>query len=1333
MVRVLEREKEEASDGGSRPADRGAAVVARRRRPLLAAGLSALAAVLSLTTLFAVPVPALAQTTLVSQRAGTNTSATGKPAITGTARVGQVLTAGLGTITDADGLPATAFPMDYSVQWIRVDGATETDIAGAASATYTLTGADYAKKVGVRVSFVDSAGRLENRVSDAYPSGTDIVVAAHDVCGRTMQVRDAIVAKVADASHCSEVTVAHLAEIRKGLILSNSNITSLAVGDFAGLNRLGWLALRHNALTSLPEGIFAGLTRVDSIDLASNRLTSLPAGVFAGLTNLHGLALGDNRLTSLPAGVFAGLTKLCSLGLSRNALTSLPAGIFADQRCLGSLSLNDNALTSLPGGIFAGLAQLWALDLSNNALTSLPDGVFENLTRLCLLRVHGNPGSADFTPPANAGEDRTVSPGAVVTLDGSETRDTGPWKDLLASWEWVQVDAAGERLRPATVTLEGADGPMPSFTAPAAGTLHFRLTVTGRGFGPFTASDTVTVTVGADTARTARFTAPITAQVARAVKWHDGTAGFDLHLTFSHEPAEFSYRTMRDGLFDVEGGRIVKARRLVHGRNSRWTLSIIPDGPGDVTLAARVTTDCATDHAVCDAHGRKFAGGLSVTIPGPVVSAQVTHAPEAHNGTAGFNLHLTFSHEPAEFSYRTVRDGLFDVEGGHIAKARRLERGRNSGWELSIIPDGPGEVTLAARVTTDCAADHAVCDAHGRKFAGGLSVTIPGPVVSVADARVAEAEGARLDFVVSLRPVRDVTTTVAYATSDGTTVAGADYTAASGTLTFARGETEKTVSVMVLDDAHDEGEETLTLTLSSPSGARIGDGTATGTIRNDDPLQRAWLSRFGRTVGTHVVDAVGARLRGSPGQGAHLTVGGARLPLGRGAADPPGAPGLPATTGAVADGAHTGLPRGPKWYPWLDGPNSDLRLGQSRALRMPDVRQLLLESSFRLNLNAAGAATPRLTAWGGVAGTTFDGRDGTLTVEGDVLTGTVGVDGGWDQWLVGVAAAHSQGEGGSAMPGLAERGTGELESTLTSVHPYLRYAVTDRLDVWGLLGYGWGEAELDLATGETFETDTQFRMGAFGGRGILLAAADNGGVQLATRTDALLTRTSSDAATGLAATNADVHRWRVILEGSRGVTWEDGRSLTPTVEVGLRHDWGNAETGFGLELGGRVRYADPALGLTIEGALRVLLAHEDSAYQEWGASGTVRLAPGPAGRGLSVTLAPTWGAATGGVEGLWSRQTTAGLAPATRSTPTGRLAADVGYGLPAPFGSGLLTPYAGTVLAASETRTYRVGARLQMSGHGATGVRLSLEGQRQEPGGAEPATRSVHLQVDWGF
>ena len=73
-----------------------------------------------------------------------------------------------------------------------------------------------------------------------------------------------------------------------------------------------------------------------------------------------------------------------------------------------------------------------------------------------------------------------------------------------------------------------------------------------------------------------------------------------------------------------------------------------------------------------------------------------------------------------------------------------------------------------------------------------------------------------------------------YATSDGTAVAGSDYTAASGTLTFNAGDTSQTVQVTVLTDSEEEGQETLTLTLSSPSQASLDDATGAGTILNGE-------------------------------------------------------------------------------------------------------------------------------------------------------------------------------------------------------------------------------------------------------------------------------------------------------------------------------------------------------------------------------------------------------------------------------------------------------------------------------------------------------------------
>jgi len=110
------------------------------------------------------------------------------------------------------------------------------------------------------------------------------------------------------------------------------------------------------------------------------------------------------------------------------------------------------------------------------------------------------------------------------------------------------------------------------------------------------------------------------------------------------------------------------------------------------------------------------------------------------------------------------------------------------------------------------------------------------PSFSITGASVAEGNaGSRnLTFTVILSAASSTTASVAYATSDGTATAGTDYTATSGTLTFAPGVTSQVINVPVLGDSLSEPDETLVVTLSSPTGATISVAQATGTITNDD-------------------------------------------------------------------------------------------------------------------------------------------------------------------------------------------------------------------------------------------------------------------------------------------------------------------------------------------------------------------------------------------------------------------------------------------------------------------------------------------------------------------
>ncbi len=110
------------------------------------------------------------------------------------------------------------------------------------------------------------------------------------------------------------------------------------------------------------------------------------------------------------------------------------------------------------------------------------------------------------------------------------------------------------------------------------------------------------------------------------------------------------------------------------------------------------------------------------------------------------------------------------------------------------------------------------------------------PTLTVADATVAEGNSGTkvMTFTVTLSSAATSAVTVAYATSNGTATAASDYASATGTLTFAPGETTKTIQVTVNGDTAVEGNETVNLTLSSPTGATIADGSAVGTITNDD-------------------------------------------------------------------------------------------------------------------------------------------------------------------------------------------------------------------------------------------------------------------------------------------------------------------------------------------------------------------------------------------------------------------------------------------------------------------------------------------------------------------
>ena len=320
-------------------------------------------------------------------------------------------------------------------------------------------------------------------------------------------------------------------------------------------------------------------------------------------------------------------------------------------------------------------------------------------------------------------------------------------------------------------------------------------------------------------------------------KSHDGATAFTVGVQFSGQPAGLSATRDAASVLEVTGGSVTGARVTSQSAKPAWEVTVAPDGMGEVTIEVPVRA-CTEANAVCIG-GRSLSQAVETTVPGSPMTARFTQTPSAHDGSNGFELHMEFSHEPENFSYRTLQDSLFDIEGGRIERVWRREPGKNRQWGIVVAPGGGGAVTLAARATTDCAAQNAVCDAEGRKFAGDLSLTVPGPasppVVSIAASATPVTEGTAAAFTLARTGATDaaltVTVTVSVSESE-TSVSGTPPTS----VTFAAGSASATLSVATEDDETVEDASTVTATVSSGSGYTVSgtSGSADVVVEDDD-------------------------------------------------------------------------------------------------------------------------------------------------------------------------------------------------------------------------------------------------------------------------------------------------------------------------------------------------------------------------------------------------------------------------------------------------------------------------------------------------------------------
>ncbi len=396
--------------------------------------------------------------------------------------------------------------------------------------------------------------------------------------------------------------------------------------------------------------------------------------------------------------------------------------------------------------------------------------------------------------------------------------------------------------------------------------------------------------------------------------------------------------------------------------------------------------------------------------------------------------------------------------------------------------------------------------------------------------------------------------------------------------------------------------------------------------------------------------------------------------------------------------------------------------------------QLLGRSAFVLPLAAvagsSGTPLDSLALWGSGDYRQLSGKlpdpadpDATLDWEGSVTSGWIGADMRLHrQWLTGLALSWSQ------APFSTEQGTYDQDSHLFGVHPYLSWSTANgRGQLWLSAGYGWGKLSDEKDTSDS-ERDSTLASVALGGNLTLLSSdrlLQGGSSQLRIKTQGALAEFDIDGNATTRALSVIARQLRFALEGQHQHALSSGALFSPSVELALRHDHSDATEGNGLEVGGALRYSDPALGLTVEGRGWVLATHREEDRKEWGISGLLRIDPGTDQRGLALSLAPRHGPAQRtDLDRLLDPSATPMATPASGQLG---LEAELGYGYGLAERRGVLVPFVGTTLDRI-SRAYRFGGRLQLG----PGLSLNLEGQREEQG-QQPIRHNVllHGALHW--
>ena len=597
-------------------------------------------------------------------------------------------------------------------------------------------------------------------------------------------------------------------------------------------------------------------------------------------------------------------------------------------------------------------------------------------------------------------------------------------------------------------------------------------------------------------------------------------------------------------------------------------------------------------------------------------------------------------------------------------------------YTYSLAPKGSGTLpdgltfdstatvrTLSGTPTTAQGATGYTYTVTGNSLTNSLDFNItvlPGSAISVVPESLQLLEGESGSFAVSLMsPPQGGNVTLELSTDNG------KITVQPNSITFTGTDWAVAQTVTVVTVPDDDSVSENAKVVMNPSGAnyqnvQIAELSVT-VIESDNESVKAWIVHFGMTIADQVLRAVKERIQSANTPGFELTLAGQPVNISNDGTSP-----TPIELSEVNF--------------MSDQSNSQIMDFQSMKLD-----EALSLSSFALT-ETPDAAKGSFGMWGQVAQTTFEDSVDMTNVDGVVATGMLGADYRFGDSIVGAVVSLTSANGGY---GDDEH---RLDANLNAATLYGSTKVTERVDLWGLSGFGEGSIGRMHKDTKRIDTDLSWSMAAAGVRGTLKEQRDQGSPKVDLVSDAIWARTSTEKTAGLTATTGTSKRLRVGLESIWTVKQEDGGNLITTLEGALRHDSGDASTGLGIQLGGGFVWQSPKSGLSIDVFGHGLIAHEDgSEAKDYGFSAGLNFDRTPnSGHGPSFSIRHDLGAVTRAGDAF---HTTNQLSSIDTEPAMPRWSVESAWGFPVMGGHYTGSPYTEFGYSGGQ-RDYTIGWRL---------------------------------------